>query len=110
MVAARSGDGALAAALINARANLDLVGKQGMTPLHMAVRARKENVAKLLIEAGCDTSVRASGKTAAELAMTNGAAGIARLLSKEPCEPRVGMDTLDEKLKKDLPRSGIEDR
>lgn len=102
MVAARSGDGELAAALINARANLDLVGKQGMTALHMAVRARKENVAKLLIEAGCDTNVRANGKTAGELAMTNGAVGIKKLFSKEPCESRVSMDTLDEKLKKDL--------
>merc|ERR1719229_1302442 len=44
MVAVRNGDSQLAKALIDAKANVNLVGKQGMTPLHMAVRSRKANV------------------------------------------------------------------
>jgi len=82
MVAARNGDTELASALISARANLDIVGKQGMTPLHMAVRGRKENVVRLLVEARCDTSIRALGKTAGELACRNNALAITKLLGE----------------------------
>jgi len=67
--AARNGNSELAAALINAKANIDIVGKNGMTPLIMAVRCNKADVAKLLIDAGCDTTVKAMGKTAREFAL-----------------------------------------
>jgi len=80
MLAARNGNADIASALIKARAFLDKVGKQGMTALHMAARSRHENVAKLLIEAKCDISIKAMGKTAQELAVTNGSIGLAKLL------------------------------
>merc|ERR1711920_52413 len=80
MVAARNGDSELAAALIDAKANVNLVGQQGMTPLHMAVRSRKANVAQLLIESGCDADKKVMGKTAGELALTNGDLQMAKLL------------------------------
>jgi len=67
--AARNGDSELAAALINAKANVDLVGKNGLTPLIMAVRCNKANIVQLLIDAGCDTTIKAMGKTAGELAL-----------------------------------------
>merc|ERR1712032_144167 len=102
MVAARKGDEELAALLISARANLDLVGRQGITPLHMAVRARKDNVVKLLIQAGCDTSIKANGKTAGELARTNGAAIIAKLLGTEQADGCVNVAGLDEKRMQEL--------
>jgi len=83
MLAARNGNADIASALIKARAFLDKVGKQGMTALHMAARSRHENVAKLLIEAKCDISIKAMGKTAQELAVTNGSIGLAVLLGFE---------------------------
>jgi ankyrin repeat protein len=81
--AARSGDCELAAALINAKANVDLVGKNGMTPLIMAVRCNKANVAQLLIDAGCDTTAKAMGKTASEFALKSPNAKMKLLLGAE---------------------------
>merc|ERR1712032_98764 len=83
MVAARSGNAELASDLIKARAFLDQVGKQGMTALHMAARSRHENIAKLLVEAKCDTNIKANGKTARELAETNGTMRLAKLLGSQ---------------------------
>lgn len=102
---ARTGDKEVAAALIDARANINIVGKQGMTPLHMAVRCRKGSVAMLLVEAGCDTSARAMGKTAGELALTNGDASLARLLGAD-CESgpasAAGIDGMTEAMRRQL--------
>mmetsp|Transcript_35819 Transcript_35819/g.96009 ORF Transcript_35819/g.96009 Transcript_35819/m.96009 type:complete len:377 (+) Transcript_35819:50-1180(+) len=81
--AARSGDSDLAAALIHAKANVDLAGKNGMTPLIMAVRCGKVNVAQLLIEAGCDTTLKAMGKTAGEFALKSPDSSMAQLLGAE---------------------------
>jgi ankyrin repeat protein len=81
--AARNGDTELAAALINAKANIDLVGKNGMTPLIMAVRCNKANVAQLLIDAGCDTTVKAMGKTAGEFALKSPDAKLKALLGAD---------------------------
>jgi len=81
MVAARNGDEWLARALIGSNAKVNQVDKkQGMTPLHLAVRSRKEGVARLLIEARADASIKAMGKTAAEMAAANGQAALAALL------------------------------
>jgi ankyrin repeat protein len=102
MEAARTGDADLASALINAKANINIVGKQGMTPLHMAVRSRKGNVAKLLMDAGCDTSVKALGKTAAEMALPNNDAFIIKLLGAESKDAPKSSATLDQKTRKEL--------
>jgi len=67
--AARNGDSELASALMNANANINLVGRSGMTPLIMAARCNKTSVAQLLIAAGCDTTIKAMGKTASEFAL-----------------------------------------
>lgn len=104
MVAARNGDAQLASALINAKADINLAGKQGMTPLHMAVRSRKDAVAKLLVDAGCDTGIKALGKSAGEIALTNGQTALAALLGVQGSSGGQGcqMEVLDEKVKKDL--------
>jgi len=81
--AARSGDSQLAAELINAKANVDLVGKNGMTPLTMAVTNGRANVAHLLLEAGCDTAITSMGKTAGESAPKNRNTKFATLLGAE---------------------------
>lgn len=81
--AARSGDSQLAAELINAKANVDMVGKNGMTPLTMAVTCGRANVAHLLLEAGCDTAINSMGKTAREFALKNRSTKFATLLGAE---------------------------
>merc|ERR1712187_1069650 len=70
--AAHKNDCATARKLIHARANLNIVGQRGLTPLHLAVRSRHELMARILIEAGCDTNVMALGMTAAQFAAKNG--------------------------------------
>jgi len=80
IVAARDGKADLASILIKASADLDRCGKQGMTALHMAVRGRRVDVATLLLEAKCDTSIKALGKTARDLALTNGVWALAEAL------------------------------
>jgi len=54
-----------------------------MTPLIMAVRCGKVNVAQLLIEAGCDTTLKAMGKTAGEFALKSPDSSMAQLLGAE---------------------------
>lgn len=67
-------DEAMVQKLVGARADLNLAGKNGMTALHLAVRARRGPLARLLITAGCDTSLKALGMTAADFAAKNGLA------------------------------------
>eukprot|EP00747_Dinoflagellata_sp_TGD_P131035 gnl/TRDRNA2_/TRDRNA2_174912_c9_seq15.p1 gnl/TRDRNA2_/TRDRNA2_174912_c9~~gnl/TRDRNA2_/TRDRNA2_174912_c9_seq15.p1 ORF type:complete len:219 (-),score=42.89 gnl/TRDRNA2_/TRDRNA2_174912_c9_seq15:333-965(-) len=102
MEAARLGNAKLTSSLIRAKAHMDLTGKQNMTALHMAIRGRHEDVARLLIEAGCDTNIKAFGKTAGELASTNGARGIAKLLSSEQSVNLNRTECMDDRIKKKL--------
>lgn len=66
--------------LINAKANLDHRGKQDMTALHMAARGRHAVAARILVEAGADTTLMADGKSCGELALKNGLSETATLL------------------------------
>merc|ERR1711866_12627 len=70
--AAYRDDQALMHVLIRAKANLDQMGNQGMTTLHVAARGRRSHAAKILLAAGADTTLQARGKTAGELAFKNG--------------------------------------
>merc|ERR1712187_828053 len=102
MIAARDGNAELAARLIEARACLDQGGKQGMTALHMAVRGRHVNLAKLMIEAGCDTNIKALGKTAGELASTNRVWALAEVLGFQEGGKPSCVTSMSEAQKKEL--------
>jgi len=78
--AAYRDDQALMHLLINAKANLDHRGKQDMTALHVAARGRHAGAAKILVEAGADTTLMAGGKSGGELALKNGLSETATLL------------------------------
>lgn len=78
--AAYRGDQALMQLLIGARANLDHRGKQDMTALHMAARGRHAGAARILVEAGADTTLVAGGKSGGELAFKNGLSETVALL------------------------------
>merc|ERR1719433_1439001 len=69
--AAYRNDQQVALKLIRARANINLAGKSEMTALHLAVRAKHMQMAHLLVDEGCDITLRASGMTAADLATKN---------------------------------------
>lgn len=73
--AARVGDMFLLNKVIEARAELDRKDtKMGLTALHLAARSRQHEAIRVLVEARADlTEATAGGKTAAELAETNGA-------------------------------------
>mmetsp|Transcript_107328 Transcript_107328/g.167699 ORF Transcript_107328/g.167699 Transcript_107328/m.167699 type:complete len:489 (+) Transcript_107328:55-1521(+) len=61
-------DSSLVNKLLAARAALDVINRHEMTALHMAVRSRRDSIARLLIAAGCDTRVPfpGSGKASEE--------------------------------------------
>jgi len=88
--AAHSGDVVLLRKAIAAGADIDRRDvKLGFSALHLASRARKDEVVKLLVEAKADTSLQsAGGKTAAELGAKNGlsAASLALLRGQEEPE------------------------
>lgn len=76
--AARAGDVALIKRVIAARADIDQKdSKLGLTALHLAARSRgpsRDEIVRVLTSAGADIrAVSSSGKTAEELAKTNGA-------------------------------------
>jgi len=73
--AARVGDMVLLQKMISARAELDRKdAKLGLTPLHLAARSKQHDAIRILVEARADLmETTAGGKTAAELAQTNGA-------------------------------------
>jgi len=69
VVASHKGKAGLVEKLIEAKANLDQQGKQGMTALHMAARGGHTTIVKALIAAGADQNLtNQSGTTALELA------------------------------------------
>jgi ankyrin repeat protein len=72
---ARLGDANLVRKVLAARADIDRQdAKVGLSALHLAARSKHHDVLRALIEARADLSqVTSSGKTAAELAETNGA-------------------------------------
>lgn len=73
--AARIGDATLVVKLLAAHACLDQQDtKLGLSALHLAARAKQHEIVKLLVGARADTGqATGGGKTAAELAETNGA-------------------------------------
>jgi ankyrin repeat protein len=81
--AAADGDVELARrVLATKRASIEARDKSGFTPLHLAARGRRGEVVRCLVEAKANTSIETSnGKTALELARTNGGdASILKLL------------------------------
>merc|ERR1712194_253427 len=78
-----TGDIALMSKLIAARADLNVQGKQTMTPLHIAARGRNIEAARVLVDSRADVNIIAMGKTAAQLAAKNGANDLAGMLGHE---------------------------
>lgn len=84
--AARLGDEELLRHALDSGAELHRQdAKLGLTALHLAARSRRHGAARMLLEARADPATRtAGGKTAAELAATNGApAALVALLRGE---------------------------
>jgi len=73
--AARLGDTVLLHKIVSAKADLNHADtKLGMTALHLAARSNHHDVIRILVEADADLRMATSrGRTAAELAETNGA-------------------------------------
>merc|ERR1719331_2771904 len=74
--AARVGDSVLLQKVISARAEVDRkdASKMGLTALHLAARSKHHEAIRLLVEARADPLLAtAVGKTARDLAQTNGA-------------------------------------
>mmetsp|Transcript_126823 Transcript_126823/g.283485 ORF Transcript_126823/g.283485 Transcript_126823/m.283485 type:complete len:383 (+) Transcript_126823:67-1215(+) len=88
--------------LIEARSDLNRQGRQEMTPLHLAARGRHLKAARLLLEAGADVNIKAKGKTAAQLAATNGAAELACMLGHKNEALEGKAPVLDAELRKQL--------
>lgn len=80
--AAYRNDSGLVQKLLAARAALDSLDKHGMTALHIAIRSRREGIARLLLAARCDTSIvlPGAGLTAADLAAKNNMQSLIPLL------------------------------
>eukprot|EP00928_Gymnodinium_smaydae_P067811 TRINITY_DN50806_c0_g1_i1.p1 TRINITY_DN50806_c0_g1~~TRINITY_DN50806_c0_g1_i1.p1 ORF type:complete len:495 (-),score=102.93 TRINITY_DN50806_c0_g1_i1:386-1834(-) len=78
-----AGNSAMAQKLLRARADLSATGKGGMTALHVAARGRHEDLARLLVAAGCDARREAMGRTAADLAARNGMEDLAAFLRSQ---------------------------
>jgi hypothetical protein len=77
----RAGDLDSAAALLARAPGLALARKDGTTPLHAAVGAKSLLLVQLLVRAGADAhAVDGSGRTPAEVAAHDGAAGMAAWL------------------------------
>lgn len=69
--------------LIEAGADVNLVGNLGYAPLHVAAWRDHTEAIEMLLEAGADPGVRCEvGKTALDTALENGYRDIARLLKK----------------------------
>jgi len=73
-------DCTLARKLIAAKADVDHEGKNGMTALHLAIRARNQELASMLVAAGCKTDLQALGMTATEFALKTGMTNLATTL------------------------------
>lgn len=73
--AARLGDAVLLQKVVSAKADVNAKdSKLGFSPLHLAARSKHHDAVRLLVEAQADIlQVTSGGKTAAELAETNGA-------------------------------------
>merc|ERR1711862_79071 len=87
--AARSRDAVLARKVIAAGARVDQQDdKVGLSALHLAARAKSHELVSILVETRADTAqVSRTGKTAAELAETNGiGSATLTLLRAEPIE------------------------
>jgi len=88
--AARFGDASLLQKVLEARAAVDQQDtKLGFSALHLAARSRNHECMVLLVQARADLKqVTSGGKTAAELAETNGAtAATLALLRGEEADP-----------------------
>merc|ERR1712048_1134814 len=65
--------------LIAAGADVNKVGKQDMTALHLAARRGDPKTVKILLEAKADTTLKSKCGTALELASKKGSAELLRL-------------------------------
>lgn len=86
MLAAPRGHREAVEVLLGAGADLDHTAKYGLSALMLATINDRQEIARLLVEAGADTRIRGTGapgfyeKTALDLAVDLGRAGIAALL------------------------------
>lgn len=79
MEAAHSGNHSLAEKLIAARADVNKVGKQDMTALHLAARRGDSKIVKILLEAKADTTLESKCGTALQLASKKGSKEVLQL-------------------------------
>jgi len=85
--AVESGDAAAVAALLDQGADLNgTVGLADLTPLKLAVNARKPDVVTLLLDRGADVNVRRNGTSALSLAAINGDLPMVQLLLSKGAE------------------------
>lgn len=86
--AARSGNVEDALAAVNAEADVNARDDEQRTPLHCAIAACHEDVARLLIDRGTDLRAQDhQQQTALHLAARNGLADLARLLVERGANP-----------------------
>lgn len=81
------GDAEMIGAIARAAPHLDVdvAGRQSLTPLCLAARSNKTACAKALLEAGADPKVvTAFGKSAVEIAKNNNRSTILQLFGEEP--------------------------
>ena len=92
MNAARDGRLAVAHLLIRRGADLNRHAKYGLTAVMLAVIRDHEDIVRLLVDAGADLSLRASGapgfqnRTALDLAVARGNEAIIRLLTRSAAD------------------------
>lgn len=83
-IAARTGDVESIEVLIDAGADVNIVGDLGNTPLHAAALRGQINSVKILLRRGANPSIKNEfGETAKEVAELVGYIDIANLLEKE---------------------------
>jgi len=87
--AVRLGDVRLAERVLGARADLNRQDeKLGLSALHLAARSKHHGLVSILLQARADPELRtAGGRTAAELAQTNGAAAATVAILQGQAEP-----------------------
>eukprot|EP00440_Ansanella_granifera_P015539 gb/GFBE01016888.1/.p1 GENE.gb/GFBE01016888.1/~~gb/GFBE01016888.1/.p1 ORF type:complete len:381 (+),score=89.32 gb/GFBE01016888.1/:1-1143(+) len=101
MDAAMSGKLALAEKLIRAGADVNKVGKQDMTALHLAARRGDASMAKVLLDARADATLESKIGSALSLAKTKGSVELLKLFGaeKDASQPGAKRPHLDDALR-----------
>jgi len=91
MDAAYAGKHMVAEKLIGAKADVNKVGKQDMTALHLATRRGDLQMVKMLLEARADTTLESNSGTALKLASKKGSAELLQLFGVKEDDASLGV-------------------